>query len=359
MVFNKIKIKAPWVVYLFLCIASSCYADDDAGERYTEKYCIGNSLLPRCMTGDQPSYFGIVPNSTSNYDNSHAEFMVSIKEPLWGRYLKGNESNPGIKKGVYFGYTGKYDFYVNTRYSSPIVSRLQNVGLFYKYEKDLDFDVPGFKSYTLGWRHESNGQDVDSQAVYDARLSEINLALNGDASITTPDSRRIASDYLSRGWDYFYVIGKYTYTGDVPILRSESITNIYFSTRFYLDCQALCRIKGREEYYSWLPEIDKKKEAIYRYKTFDLVISRRLRTPKTEEVDSGFFDKALRVWDNTRQSLSMTFGDRLGNFSLLYQITYQPPGWVPFTLRYFNGYGENISDFQRRSTYVLFGIEIW
>ena len=114
--------------------------------------------------------------------------------------------------GLQFAYDGLYDFDAWTRHSQPIVSRLQNPGMFFAFRAPQPERWMGLESWDLGWFHESNGQVVDNQTEYDALYAKIGQA---------------ATDSVSRGWDYWYLGSKFTWSGDKLRLRFAPTLRVF------------------------------------------------------------------------------------------------------------------------------------
>ena len=174
------------------------------------------------LRGNEPSYF--VYARDNHDDSKHIEFYLSVEYPFLDRaihWLFGENSS------LFFNYNGKYDFFVSSRYSSPIISRRQNPGLMYEYK--LEEPVWGLKSIKTGYVHESNGQTIDSIEEY----------------LVTEH----AEDYVSRGWDY------------IPLdLKFEPFSNFtfYLKGRYFLEKQ-LGEYDKEDEIF-WEPVVGKQPE---------------------------------------------------------------------------------------------------
>jgi outer membrane phospholipase A len=328
-----------------------------AGNFFRAECRTDNPSFPRCLTGDEPSYFAVIPRVGDHYDTHHLEFNLSVKTPLLGLQWDSGRNTRSL--GLYFSYTGMYDFYAGTRYSSPVVSRKQNPGAFLKYAVERSHTETGFKSVRLGWFHESNGQDIDNPDLYQAKLNELELK-NGEL---TEFDYLTASDNLSRGWDYAQTTLKYTFADQIAFFNSNVITDIYFNWRFYYcDCQGAGYAGDSEEYYDWATGIDKEPTAIGDYKRLKFIINR-----STKNRSSNF---ERREWSNllywaeifmnyTRYSLVLESGYDPSTISWKAQFTAMLGGQFPLTVFYFNGYGENLSTYHRRTSYYGIGIELW
>ncbi|MDH5712149.1 MAG: phospholipase A [Gammaproteobacteria bacterium] len=301
----------------------------------------GNGEVGRNLTGYEPSYFVFANDGI----DSHAEFKVSIKYPL-DKDVEWLSSRIDGDNKIYFAYTGQYDFFLFSeegqgRDSAPVVSRIQNPGVFIKH-KLINFDDEnncedsrvefenGLESISLGWFHESNGQQIDN-----------NITFNNTVN---------ASDYVSRGWDYLGVDFKWR---EGSLLSEQGYTNIYARFRFFCNCQGFGAIKGREDDTTILG--DPVSADIRDYDGFRLVVDDYV-TPDVQyglQLRSGI--GAEQAFDNWSYRVELTFRTR--SIPVLKHIPFIED--IPFTLFYFNGYGENISTYHIKNDYIGFGIKIW
>lgn len=312
-------------------------------------------LFFRCLSGFEPSYFGYVSRDDEHLDGNHLEFKVSIKYPLWGS-LRDIGNGEVRSHAFYFSYTGQYDFYFGSRYSAPVISRRQNPGVFYKYE--FEERAEGLRSLSFGYFHESNGQEIDDKLMFDNKVED--LLSKMEDNINNQESRafNMATDYLSRGWDYVEGRVKYTKNNNHDIFGNKRSvqTDYYFSARTYFNWQGLGFSKGREENINWLEGLDKPNEKIYDYNSFQFTVN---RTVKSRECQSKRCSWLNYFADNTNWGVTITSGNKLENISYNLTLTHHIAGQFPLKLMYFNGYGENISTYQRKSNYWMLGIELW
>ena len=188
------------------------------------------SLLPM-LSSDKPNRLGCTRDSYEK--GCFIDFVVSLRYPLFYDALwQGHKSN----MLPFFSFTGRLAQYSGTvRHSSPVVTKQFNPELFFRfYTSDTEGEVLGASDskqdyYDVGYAHESNGQYVDSLALFDSTAASV-----GGADF--------AQDYISRGWDYlgyarhlhFHVLG--TNSLDVELR--------YFLPYGFLQ-------KGSEEYFPW------------------------------------------------------------------------------------------------------------
>jgi hypothetical protein len=142
------------------------------------------------LASDEPNVLGWTRDSYEK--QGFMDFTVSMRYPLLYDTLQ-----QGYKFDMlpFISFTGRMGQYFN-RHSSPVVTKRFNPKLFLRfYEsshiagKNLWSDDNGLDYYDIGYAHESNGQHVDSLALFNSAV----------ASYGTPE---IAQDYISRGWDY-------------------------------------------------------------------------------------------------------------------------------------------------------------
>lgn len=169
------------------------------------------------FTSYLPNYFGV----SHEEGETHIEFMLSLKYPN----LRAKD-NSRRRYEVFGAYTGLYDFYLQTRHSAPVVSRLQNVGLHYvlnffardRWTRNL-FGLKGFDlvHIDLTVSHESNGQNVES-------IEEYNIVRSND----DPDIAKNADDYVSMSTNYLGMTMKFRWRN---FLSKKLDLTTYFETR--------------------------------------------------------------------------------------------------------------------------------
>jgi hypothetical protein len=141
-----------------------------------------------------PNYF-VLATDPDDSAQSRGEFLLSLRADLWVAPLTLGPLN-GLSK-LSTDYTGLYDFYW-LRYSAPVISRLQNPsafvwGLYADKTRDADY-------LSLAYCHLSNGQVIETAQQYQD-ASDPKLAQTLDH----------VQDYVSRGWDYWRLAGKFHY----------------------------------------------------------------------------------------------------------------------------------------------------
>ncbi len=268
------------------------------------------------LRGFEPSYLVYA------FDNeAHLEFKVSVKYPLletsvgwFGKWIGGSNQ-------LYFSYTGVYDFFVFSdeavRPSAPVISRLQNPGVFITNTRPAR-EGGGLKTVSLGWFHESNGQYIQDNQTF------MNTAN--------------AQDFVSRGWDYAGLDFKFKSLD--PWFTSGTV-NYYLRLKFFCNCQGFGAIAGKED---------------------DIRIFGGTRTAEISDYDGLRFTIDNFDWDRWHYGLNLRTGtsssDALKRLSVRIELSYRVSN-VPIKLFYFNGYGKDISTYHIRDRYIGLGFEFW
>lgn len=288
---------------LILCFFVTVYAAVSWAE-----YEPGKSL-----SGYEPSYLMYAAD-----DESHVEFKISIKYPL-RECPKGDCDTQ--KDQVYFAYTGKYDFYIYSedtpgRESAPIISRVQNPGIYYRRLLGKDsWDY--LQSFSIGWFHESNGQQI-------TELADFNNTLH-------------AEDFVSRGWDYLGVDIKFS-SPLKTVLNDDHL--YYLRLRAFCNCQAFGKF-SKEDDTSIFGSTEG--EEIGDYDGLRLLM-------KSTSGKNYNYTLSLRSGVSTRNAFS--------NLTVQLEYTYDYLG-IPWSILYFNGYGKDISTYHIKDEYVGVGVKIW
>ena len=156
----------------------------------------------------------------------YLDATVSLKYPF---LHDGYFSNKKFDGGLYFAFTGRFSQYIESRDSSPVISKRFNPKLFWRYWLGDDS-----RYIDLGLAHESNGQNINSEAAY-LRARE-DFILEGQ----NPD---FARDYISRGWDYLSFDWKHAFE------FSHGNLDTYLNLKYFLDDGPF---QGEpEEYNDW------------------------------------------------------------------------------------------------------------
>jgi hypothetical protein len=97
-------------------------------------------------------------------------------------------------------FTEQFGFYINDRYSSPVVQKRFNPYLFFSFNPNHCSKKAFWRNlYTeFGYGHESNGQAIEDPATF---ASQVKNTQNKGTTFATAVQE--ASDYNSRGWDYW------------------------------------------------------------------------------------------------------------------------------------------------------------
>ncbi|HEY9051835.1 MAG TPA: hypothetical protein VIQ03_09845, partial [Gammaproteobacteria bacterium] len=190
---------------------------------------------PLKLQSYEPNTIGITKDDN---DVSYMDFKLSLMYPV---FHQGTPDDVWSSKWVpmpYFAFTGRFGQYINTRDSSPVVSKRFNPKIFGRYWLDKN------ESYIdIGYAHESNGQRINSEALY--------LDLR-DQYLSNNENPDFANDSISRGWDYWDFAWKQVLNYDERS-KPKEIKNR--STSFYLNIKNFSSngaLQGvPEEYNSW------------------------------------------------------------------------------------------------------------
>ena len=202
-----------------------------------ENSAAGNSLSPHeanpvaLLSSDEPNRLGCTRDS---YERAcFMDFTVSIRYPLFYEALQEGHKFDMLP---FFSFTGRMGQYSGSvRHSSPVVTKQFNPKLYFRFytAKSFNEELGTADSkqdyYDVGYAHESNGQYVDTVAVFNSTA----------ASVGGPE---IAQDYISRGWDYLNY-RRHLHFG-ARDANEMDIDLRYFLTYGWLQ-------KGAEEYFSW------------------------------------------------------------------------------------------------------------
>ncbi len=142
------------------------------------------------LASDEPNMLGWTRDAYEK--QGFMDFTLSMRYPLFFEAMcEGRRYN----MLPFISFTGRMGQYFD-RHSAPVVTKRFNPKLFMRFyepthseDKKLWSDDNGLDYFDIGYGHESNGQHVDSPALF-------------DAAVASYGSPAIAQDYLSRGWDY-------------------------------------------------------------------------------------------------------------------------------------------------------------
>lgn len=173
-------------------------------------------------------------------DEPFIDFTLSFKAPLFRDLLCQHFDGRGH---LYLTFTGRFAFYVRTRTSGPVIGREYNPKLLWRWvgssttTTSTGYDKKPVVEYAhyidFAYAHSSNGQTIDSLEEY-----QIQSAQSGSA--------RDALDYVSRGWDYVQVAGKFT---ALDTLGHGGDLSVYPDFKFFLRHSLLQGVP--EEYHAW------------------------------------------------------------------------------------------------------------
>ena len=202
----------------------------------------GDPCREPSITAYEPNRFGYTKQSN---DVGFVDLTLSIKAQLFRalcRHFNGESQ-------LYLTFTGRFGFYAGTRHSSPVIGKNYTPKLLWRIipetestTKSTTVDRKAVSEYTeyfdFAYAHDSNGQTIDSQELYDIELNRQAASPHGN-----PD---YAKDYISRGWDYLQFTFKQTFN-EAPLKTSR--LSIYPDFKFFLRHGLIQGVP--EEYHSF------------------------------------------------------------------------------------------------------------
>jgi hypothetical protein len=258
----------------------------------------------------------------SDHGENRVQFLFSFSYGLLPLQGLAWHLGPYRLQGLDFAYEGLFDFYLWTRHSQPLISRMQDPGLYFRFDAPPGAALAKLDGWQLGWFHESNGQVIDSLPAYSA---------------FGPG----AQDQVSRAWDYWYFAPRFAFQGNGSFFRLK----IEPSFRIYTGAQGV--VLPAEQDTFWRPQDPPSAiadydglrgrftlERLFPGKHFDyLALSAELRTGYRAEC-------AFRNWSK--------------RFELAFNAWH-----LPCYLYYSNGFGPYISDYSTWNEAWGLGIRIW
>lgn len=232
------KCQSLQILPVLAIVATAAVAEDESSVATRQQVMAQHSTL----TGHEPTRL-MARTDSDDISDYFMDFTVSLKYPLFQHSTLLNEAYSTISRGVdrltgnenglfiqpYLSFTGRFSQYIGSRESAPVVARRFNPALFVRTWSSAN-------SYLdIGLAHESNGQQIDTEASYQravqAYLDAGESALNADA---------YARDGISRGWDYSFM--EWRKEWDLQLATRLQL-------RHYLSDGPMQN--GIEEYYTW------------------------------------------------------------------------------------------------------------
>lgn len=285
----------------------------------------------RIVTVEDPKFTNYKPNTggyvyTSNEDDRHIELMYSFKYRLNDKGVRGSY--------LYFAYNGKFDFYWDTRTSSPVITRLNNPELHYKrYMSSLgETGKILFKHFDIGYGHESNGQSINDTPGY---------VVKG----------KFAQDYISRGWDYASAELKVLI--NKKEMKCKADYKCWHAYTYFRLFSSDGPFQGHiEDEIFWDTSVDEK---IENYDGFRFILGNEFKTKASifpEIAFSGLYRTGIaNIGKNNTYIVDARVNTKIFGLE------------IPLYFKYFNGFGEEISDYSnylnnnKRSDYWMVGVQ--
>ncbi|MGV6816770.1 MAG: hypothetical protein ACWA44_05810 [Thiotrichales bacterium] len=260
-----------------------------------------------------PTFVIYRTDSLSN-DSEHIEFDFSTKYRIKDSRFYD----------FYLAYTGRFDFFWRSRESSPVINRLNNPELLFRVDDGVGTNG-GY--YQVAYGHESNGQAIGDQVAYD--------------NFTGP----YRDDYVSRGWDYISFTGQwYIDGGNIACTNSPRCMNLRLTARGFLE-EGLLQDKIEDEIY----RLNHQKPGIQNYDGLKL----RASWDNTAGSSQWIEDLGVSLILNT--GIGRPFEFNTWEVEAYATLKINTSRW-PLFLRYHNGYVEEISDYDLKTSYVSLGL---
>jgi len=243
-----------------------------------------------------------------------------------------------------FAYDGLYDFHFFSPVSTPVVSRLQNPGVFVKLARRGAQYGDGIGPLGFGWFHESDGQTITTPAAYNELYGQVG---------------QDAKDSIARGWDYWYLSQKFSFhqggdaepEGVSQATQAHNLWSVMPVLRIYTGSQGFVNPVRQDTW--WLPQNPEP-----RIDDYDGI--RALFSWKRVFPDTGFFRwRLVQATAEFRTGYDGGLrGNLMRNWSRRFTLT-NTFGYLPVYLYYDNGYGPYISDYTTFSQGWGVGIRLW
>lgn len=114
--------------------------------------------------GENPRF---VPYETNTAVGQHTwgdENSIDVNYSFRYYIYRPDNDTPVDRLGLFFSYTGEFDFYAHTRESSPVVNRFSNPAFHYRLLKQKCITIFCPRWVDLAIEHFSNGQTLDAKA---------------------------------------------------------------------------------------------------------------------------------------------------------------------------------------------------
>ncbi|MDH5765329.1 MAG: phospholipase A [Gammaproteobacteria bacterium] len=292
------------------------------------------------FTSYKPNYVVYVPRegNTPPDDDEHLEFFYSFKYRLSDLRFSRLFDHSNY---FYLSYTGKFDFYTDifhntpdSRKSSPVINRLSNPELHYTIQLSPEGTKNGlFSKYIdFAFGHESNGQtlDVDSYISY---------------RDNTQDGVHYV-DYISRGWDYLSAEYKLEYNKNNCQDQYLSCLYAHIYLRYFYDYGPLQ--KGIDDTIFW-PSSGNDDAKIEDYDGIRLIFGKEYPAKPGNPPDKGY-------WITYRTGINNTGEYNTFSLNLRHDVHFFGLE-LPVYIKYFNGYGKELTTYHERDEEWTIGLQ--
>jgi hypothetical protein len=267
---------------------------------YGDNFVLRQKMQNNGWAGDDE--WALRAHYSFRYDLYDNRTLTELNKQDW------DKQEPGFM--VFLSYTGEFDFYMGTRPSGPVINRISNPGLHYRYSWPIS---PAYAE--IGVEHRSDGQVVEVTNRRDAELAH-QAYLQRD---------RAYFDQISRGSNFVSIAGRYSTRGDSP-------WTFYTKVRIYFQ---------QDSDVTWGPLAGQD----IRISDYDRATIRVV----APDIRFGQFD------------FQATLGDKLGNSS--FEAGWQAPTYsgkfsFPVFVRFHSGPMNTLSNYTQRQNSIGIGLRL-
>lgn len=289
----------------------------------------------------KPNYAVYVPRERDDLsgDDEHLEVFYSFRYRMSDYRLW---EDLDYNNYFFLAYSGKFDFYTDilhdtpdSRESSPVINRLNNPEVHYRVYLSPKGSQGGLfsKYFDFAFGHESNGQTLGADSYKDFRDNDkdgVNFV-----------------DYISRGWDYLSFEYKFEYD-------SKSSCNTYtfsclyghfYTRRFIPDGPLQGRI---DDDIFWQPTGNTEAQ-IDDFDGLRFIFGKEYPSNPGDPPSKGY-------WVTYRTGINNT--GEFNTFSINLRHDVGILGFkLPVYLKYFHGYGKELSTYHEKDKELTIGLQ--
>jgi outer membrane phospholipase A len=290
----------------------------------------------------RPNYMVYVPREGDDpsQDDEHLEVFYSFKYRMTeNKAFKCLDNN----NYGFLAYTGKFDFYTDifhetpdSRDSSPVINRLSNPELHYRVYLSPEDKQSGFfnRYIDFAFGHESNGQTLDVDS-YEAFRDN------------TKDGVHFV-DYISRGWDYWSFEYKLEYDSKSDC-GSKAFSCLYghFYTRKFISDGPL---QGAIDDEIFWPTTINTDAQIENFDGLRLIFGKEHTSEPGNPPSRGY-------WITYRTGIRSAGKFNTFTINLRQDVSFFGLFEMPLYIKYFNGYGRELTTYHEKDTELSIGLQ--